>query len=424
LHGFAVAPDGVVAWWYEGYRGEDIQINARRTVYTQIGQDGTVLAGWPRGSSGAASGPIVSDAGNLFYVSATGKVWGHDRRGEIIDGWPYQLAYPVAPAFRPDGALIFLEESRIVVLDGHGRSIGHWPYRVRGTLMAQGCDTPGFPEPLDAMSPDGTLYIASWDDEARSSVVALHPDGSIEDGWPYLVPDGWRVMDLAREADGTLRASVAGDACDFVDSNQFRLTPQGVLIGDALPTPLTLVYEAMGLEALRTTSGKDTFDPGAQIDFEVALANRSSGAVTLPHVDYGDTAGYAAGSIQTWIEPIVPVISYSGPPYPCLPPFPRPDSDWYATGGSLLIESDPVTIQPGGSIAKIATSLAPETTGCLPSGEYRYRVEYKRLVASEDEEAIDEATFLLTIVAPAPVVTPTPSPAPRPTAAPSPFPSG
>jgi hypothetical protein len=424
LHGFAVARDGVVvAWWYEGYQGEEIQINARRTVYTQIGLDGTVLAGWPRGSSGAASGPIVSDDGSMFYVSATGKVWGHDRRGEIIDGWPYQLAYPVAPAFRPDGALIFLEHSRIVVVDGHGRSVGHWPYRIHGTLMAQSCDTPSFPEPLDAVAPDGTLYIASSDDDARSSVVALRPDGSTVDGWPYIVPDGWRVTDLAREADGTVRASVAGNGCEFRDGNSFRLTSHGSLVGDPLPTPLSKVYQAMRLEGLRTTSGKDIFDPGAQIDFEVALSNRSSGLVTLPHVDYDDPSGYAAGSIQTWIEPLVPLISYSGPPYPCLAPFPRPDSDWYTTGGRLLISSDPVTIEPGASIAVIETTLSPETTGCLSAGEYRYRVEYKQLDASEDEEAIDEATFVLTIVAPAPVVTPTPSPPPPPTPAPSPFPT-
>ena len=140
--------------------------------------------------------------GSIYYTSATGKVYGHDRTGAIIDGWPYRLPYPVAPELRSDGALVFVGESDVVVLDRSGRMVKGWPYETRATFLAPGCDTPGFPEMISLLATDGTLYLAQWDG-ARSSVVALDKSGRKVDGWPYRVPAGWRVTWLQSDSEGT-----------------------------------------------------------------------------------------------------------------------------------------------------------------------------------------------------------------------------
>ena len=95
--GFTLAPDGtIVGWWYEDLEEEAIDLQAARTKYTMIGPNGKTLPGrWPITSIGTATAPVVTQDGSLFYTSATGKVWGHDRSGNIIDGWPYRLPYRV-----------------------------------------------------------------------------------------------------------------------------------------------------------------------------------------------------------------------------------------------------------------------------------------------------------------------------------------
>ncbi len=425
LQGFTLAPDGtVVAWWYEGVVEQEIPVglDARRTVFTMIGRDGHTLPGWPKGSTGAASGPVVGRDGSIYYTSATGKAWGHDRTGAIIDGWPYQLPWKVAPALRSDGALLFVGESQVVVLDGSGQVAPGWPYQTHSTLLAPVCETPG-PEsnpPLYQLAPDGTLYLAPWDGN-RSTVVALDASGRTVGGWPYRVPDGWRVPWLDLDSGGTVTVQLSSDMCGGgLDATSIRLTAAGELVGDPPPTPLSLVYEALRVEGLRTSSGATAFPQGARIDLEFDLVNRSSSPVSLPLVDDGDRY-YAAGTMQTWIERLGP-----GPEIYCLPTADRKD-DWYATGGWIEKSDVPVTIPPGGDMGTThQESLSPDLTGCLPPGAYRYHVEYKPLYGVEDEvnsqQTID---FRITGTAPSlPATTPSPTPAmtPRPTPMPTPIP--
>jgi hypothetical protein len=404
--GFAVAPDGtIVAWWYEGYE-EAIQLEASRTVFTEFDPNGRVRPGWPRGSKGAASGPVVGEDGSIYYVSASGKVWGQDRNGEIIEGWPYELAEPIAPSLRADGTLQFIESSRVVVLSKHGKAVSGWPYRTKGSFLAPGCDTPGFPHPLATTAVDGTLYLASWDGK-RSTVVALDIDGAVADGWPYTTPAGWRVSDLYL-SDGMVAGWLIGDICgEGPDGRSIRLTLQGTFVGEALPTPLSGVYDAMRLEGLRTSVGQDAFAQGARIEFDIDLVNRSADAVTLPHVVSDTGSWYAAGSLQTWIEPLG-----VGPPPPCLSPSGDEDGR-YGAGGWIIVSADPVTIARGGAMPSLTQPvLEPEVTACLASGDYRYRVEYRRY---DDEESIDVATLDFTITAVDPSQRPIPTPRRTPT---------
>jgi hypothetical protein len=190
--GFTLAPDGtVVAWWYEGV-AEGEGLDARRTVFTMIAPDGGTLAGWPVGSTGAASGPVVWNDDSLYYTSATGKVWANDRNGARIAGWPYQLGDLVAPKLRSDGMLVFVGESSVAVLDRAGHVLPGWPYRTRSSLSWNNtCDTPSYSSSASALEGDGILYLAPWDG-TRSSIVALDPGGQVVQGWPYVPPSSSR----------------------------------------------------------------------------------------------------------------------------------------------------------------------------------------------------------------------------------------
>jgi hypothetical protein len=420
MQGFTVAPDGaIVAWWYEGVE-ESIDLQARRTRFTMIGANGRTLPGWPIGSRGAASGPLAFGDGSIYYVSATGKVWGHDRTGKIMKGWPFLLPYPIAPALRPDGALLFIGDSEVIVVDRRGRRVTGWPYRTRATLTGPDCDTPGSPYPLAALSPSGRLYLAEWDG-SRASITALEDDGRTPDGWPYRVPVGWRVAAVEATDEGTVTATLSGDvSCGSVlDQTAIRLSAGGKLVGDAPPTPLSMVYKALRLDPLRTTTGSTAYAQGAGIELDSALVNTSSATVTLPRVDYNGDLFYAAGTIQTWIERVGP-----DPEVDCLPSAGRKGT-WYATGGWINVSGVPVTIPPGGRMAQLLqASLSPDLTRCLPPGAYRYHLEYKPLGDDEDV-VIDEETIVLRITAGTPSTPPstpqvTPRPTPMPTATPGP----
>jgi len=426
--GFALAPDGtVVAWWYEGVQEDSIDLQARRTVYTMIGPDGRTLPGWPKGSTGAASGPVVWTDGSIYYTSATGKVYGHDRTGAIIDGWPYRLPYPVAPELRSDGALVFVGDSDVIVLDRRGRMVRGWPFETRSTFLEPGCDTGGFSSRASVLTPDGTLYLAPWDG-ARSSVVALDPSGATVAGWPYRVPAGWRVVWLSPGSGGVLEAALTGDPCGGArDDTSIRLSAAGDLVGDPPGTPLAVVYEALRLRGLKTASGETTFAQGAPIDFEFGLVNRSSSPVVLPRVSFVENTDstdtyYASGTLQTWLERLGPDTDMD-----CLPRADRKGT-WYAAGGWVNSSTVPVTVPPGGDVGTtLQRSLSPELTACLPPGAYRYHVEYKPIDGDEDE-VFDHRTIDVTITgtepsapAPTPTVTPRPSPTLRPTAAPTPL---
>jgi hypothetical protein len=243
---FTLAPDGtVVAWWYEDLKKETIDLQAARTKFTMIGPNGRTLPGrWPITSIGTATTPVVTKKGSLFYTSATGKVWGHDRSGNIIDGWPYQLPERVAPELRPDGRLMFIlggwtaddgtgSDSEVIVLTTAGRMAPGWPYRTSASIDGVRCCIDCGPYFPHAVSADGTLYIAPWDEDG-TQVVALDGRGRAVAGWPYRLPAGSRVAQLEMGSAGrivvTLRDGPAQDGfCDADASRQITLTPAGEL---------------------------------------------------------------------------------------------------------------------------------------------------------------------------------------------------
>jgi len=250
--GFTLAPDGtVVGWWYEDLKEDTLGTQAARTKYTMIGPDGQTLPGrWPITSIGTATAPVIAQDGSLFYVSATGKVWGHDRSGNVIDGWPYQLPYPWPwppewpPELRPDGTLMFIlggwtaddgtrSDSEVIVLTTSGRVASGWPYRTNASLDGVRCCIDCYSYFPHAVSADGTLYLAPWTED-RAEVVALDRRGQVVTGWPYRLPAGSRVVELEMGSAGRLAVtlqdcSAPGRCCDSDASRQITLTPAGEL---------------------------------------------------------------------------------------------------------------------------------------------------------------------------------------------------
>ena len=244
--GFMLAPDGtVVGWWYEDPKDETLDLQAARTKFTMIRPNGRTLPGrWPITSIGTATAPVIAKDGSIFYTSKTGKVWGHDRRGNIIDGWPYRLPYKVAPELRPDGRLMLIlggwaaddgtaSDSEVIVLTTAGRMASGWPYRTSAALDGPRCCTDCGSYFPHAVSADGTLYLAPWTED-RAEVVALDRRGRAVTGWPYRLPAGSRVAQVEMGSAGrvvvTLRdCSVQQGCCDSDASRQITLTPAGEL---------------------------------------------------------------------------------------------------------------------------------------------------------------------------------------------------
>ncbi len=193
---------------------------------------------------GGARDEVRGQKGSIFYTSATGKVWGHDRGGNIIDGWPYRLTYRVPPVLRPDGRLMFIlggfehgdgttSDSEVIVLTTAGRISQGWPYRTSARLDGVQCDTDTFAYYPQAISTDGTLYLAPWTDD-RAEVVALDGRGRVISGWPYGLPAGWSVIDLemqpARGLAVTLQDCSGPNGCCATDAaRRITLTPAGEL---------------------------------------------------------------------------------------------------------------------------------------------------------------------------------------------------
>jgi len=244
---FAIAPDGtIVGWWYEDLKANGIDAQFARTKFTMIGSNGRTLPGrWPLTSIGTATAPVIAQDGSLFYTSETGKVWGHDRSGQIIDGWPYQLPERVVEGeLRPDGRLMFIlgewtahdatgSDSEIVVLTTAGKVASGWPYRTSTSLAGPRCCIDcrsSFPH---AVSADGTLYIAPWD-EGEAQIVALDRRGQVVTGWPFRLPAGSRVVELEMGSAGRLvvglrDCSVQLGCCNEDATRKITLTAAGEL---------------------------------------------------------------------------------------------------------------------------------------------------------------------------------------------------
>lgn len=415
--GFVTASDGaVVAWWFEGLV-EEIGLAARRTLFTVLDADGDTLPGWPIGSKGAASGPVATEDGRLFYTSATGKVYGHDRSGYVIGGWPYQLDGPVAPQLRSDGTLLFIGLGQIVVLDTRGRLVPGWPYRAKGSLDGPGCDTPSFGYSVVARGPEDSLYLAERGD-AVTRIVRLDRDGAVADGWPFRLPPGWVVSWLVPEASGEVTVRMAPGWCSE-EGPWLRLSGDGQEVSGQLPTPLEVVYEALRLTTIETEAGRTSYQAAEGIVFRLGLVNESRDPVILmPSVDDdGGGAGdgpYAAGSIVAWIERLGPDPSLAM----CMPDAEHLGT-WYRVAGWDMRSQEPVRLDPGESMwTPLRASLPSSSTWCLPPGAYRFHAQYLRLDSFVDEESgqvegvIDHRALDLTITPTRPTPLPTMPPGP------------
>lgn len=218
--GFTVtAADDIVAWGYEGVE-PDIELVAARTEFTVFGPDGRTRPGWPRGSTGATSRPVVAGDGSIWYISATSKVWRHTAAGEIADGWPYQLRQQSAPYLAPDGRLVVLlggagGSDRAIALDADGDVVRGWPVKL-GRRVETRClfgDTPCVGDIGPAFAPDGTTYVALGSGWAFSggattdpggAILAIEPDGDIVTGWPVRLAKRVHVLGLAVDDEGHL----------------------------------------------------------------------------------------------------------------------------------------------------------------------------------------------------------------------------
>lgn len=195
--GYALGPQGTVVVWSLIDDVGELCPSPRRTLYTVLGPDGRTLPGWPRGSTGHASAPVVDADGTLYYISATAKLYAHDRAGEVKAGWPVAVpgvdggCGPASPYLAPDGTL-FAMGDEIVVVSPDGRPPSGWPYRPSGSQEAPCFDSECFGgHGSPAFGPDGTVYLLVYQPESsgvRAEIVALDRQGQPRAGWPFRLP--------------------------------------------------------------------------------------------------------------------------------------------------------------------------------------------------------------------------------------------
>ncbi len=221
--GFALLDDdGVVAWGYQDIAAA-IELEARRTEFISWSADGHVRPGWPQGSTGAASGPVIDIDGGITYVSASGKVWSHDDAGEIRPGWPYELDRPAPPFATPDGRITIVQAiedaaDRLVILGRDGLPLSGGPIELPSNIESR-ClfgDTPCAGVTLPFFATDGTLYLSlgsSTDErpipdsaDPGGALIAFDADAEIVGGWPVDLGPRTHVLDLSEDIDGRLVA--------------------------------------------------------------------------------------------------------------------------------------------------------------------------------------------------------------------------
>ncbi len=231
IRGFSVGPQGNVTVWSLIDDVGELCTDPRRTLYTVLGPDGRSLPGWPRGSTGYASFPVVAADGTLSYVSATDKLYAHDRGGEVKAGWPVAVpgagngCGPESPYLAPDGT-IYVMGDEVEALAPDGRSRPGWPYRPAGQLIGPCLDSECYGgHGAPAFGLDGTVYVVDFHTDAsgtRAEIVALDRRGKLKPGWPYRLP-----FDPASVAIGLL--SVSRDGRLFVRGGDLLLAldPEG-----------------------------------------------------------------------------------------------------------------------------------------------------------------------------------------------------
>jgi outer membrane protein assembly factor BamB len=207
--------------------------NPRRTVFTVLGPDGRTLPGWPRGSTGHASSPVVGADGTVYYVSATAKVYAHDRAGEVKTGWPVAVpgagdgCGPGIPHQAPDGT-IYVVGNEVVAISPDGRPRSGWPYRPLGELIGPPFDSEGGGSGSGPVfGPDSTVYFVVFRTEVtgvRAEIVALDRQGQVKAGWPVRLP-----IDPAAGEVASLTVSPDGRLFVRGGDQLFALDPDGTI---------------------------------------------------------------------------------------------------------------------------------------------------------------------------------------------------
>ncbi len=161
-----------------------LEADASRTVFSVVGPDGRTLPGWPRGSKGYATRPVVDSDGTISYLSATDKVYAHDGAGEVKAGWPVAMPHDsriYGPYRGSEGTVYFLATEVVAIFpDGTG-----WRYRPAGPLTwpCSDQDCPPFAA-APAFGSGGVVYVAVNHDDSVE-IVALDHRGQPIRGWPY-----------------------------------------------------------------------------------------------------------------------------------------------------------------------------------------------------------------------------------------------
>jgi hypothetical protein len=203
LSDYLLGPQGTVVVWSLIDNTGELCLEPRRTVFTVLNPNGRTLPGWPRGSKGFASRPGVDADGTVYYVSALGNVYAHDRAGEIKAGWPVAVPAaiggcgPASPYLAPDGTIFVLASdyvlgSEVVARSPNGRPLPGWPYRPAGqlSLPCLDIDCDGH-HVAPAFGPDGTVYLVVYRPDPAGpwlEVVAIDRQGQLKPGWPYRLP--------------------------------------------------------------------------------------------------------------------------------------------------------------------------------------------------------------------------------------------
>lgn len=186
----------VVVWSVEDDLGE-LCSNPRRTVFTILGPDGKHLPGWPRGSTGNASAPVVGDDGTVYYVSATHRLYAHDLTGDVKAGWPVAVpgagdaCGPERPHLAPDGTIYSIGDD-VMAVSADGRPAPGWPYHPDGQLTGPCLDSECYGgHGAPRFGPDGSIYFLVFHTDGartRAEIVGLDRQGRPTNGWPYRLP--------------------------------------------------------------------------------------------------------------------------------------------------------------------------------------------------------------------------------------------
>jgi hypothetical protein len=233
INRYLLSPRGdVIVWSLLNDVGE-LCSSPRRTLFTNLSPDGRTSSGWPRGSTGFASFPSLGPDGTIYYVSATHKLYAHDRSGEVMAGWPVAVpgaadaCAPASPLVAPDGT-IYTVGDEVTAVSPDGRPLPGWPYRPADGMSGPCFDTEcygGFAPPV--VAPNGTVYLVVYPSDptgVRAEVLALDRRGQLKPGWPYRLPfDANKV--------GVGIAGLSGDGRLFVRGGDqlLALDPDGRL---------------------------------------------------------------------------------------------------------------------------------------------------------------------------------------------------